>query len=88
MSLVSGSLIGATRIDATIVLMLACILWLHYTIIYSGDLDKVKLLRGRAIAWDIDTPAYAATAGHLHILQVVNTTTTTACCDKLLLLLL
>jgi hypothetical protein len=61
--------------------------WLHYTIIYSGDLDKVKLLRRRGIAWDVDTPAYAAAGGHLHILQVVNTTTTIACCVNLLLLL-
>jgi hypothetical protein len=41
----------------------------------SGNLQKVKLLRRRGIVWDTYTPEYAAAAGHLQILQVVNTTT-------------
>jgi hypothetical protein len=36
----------------------------------SGDLEKVKILRNRGIKWDAQTPAYAAAAGHLHIVQV------------------
>eukprot|EP00953_Heterococcus_sp_UTEX-ZZ885_P005015 3179-Heterococcus_DN1.PRE.7 len=35
----------------------------------SGDLQKVKLLRNLGIVWDAQTPAFAAAAGHLHIVQ-------------------
>jgi hypothetical protein len=39
----------------------------------SGDLQKVKLLRSVGIVWDAQTPAFAAAAGHLHIVQVIIT---------------
>jgi hypothetical protein len=41
--------------------------------LFSGDLQKVKLLRNVGIVWDAQTPAFAAAAGHLHIVQVINT---------------
>jgi hypothetical protein len=36
----------------------------------SGDIKKITTLRHRGMKWDAQTPAFAAAAGHLEVIQV------------------
>jgi hypothetical protein len=47
---------------------LCCVCVLYYYC--SGDLQVLSALRSKGIKWDVQTPAFAAAAGHLHVVQV------------------
>jgi hypothetical protein len=36
----------------------------------SGDIAVIQVLRNKGVKWDVQTPAFAAAAGHLHVVQV------------------
>jgi hypothetical protein len=38
--------------------------------IADGDISVIQVLRNKGVKWDVQTPAFAAAAGHLHMVQV------------------
>ena len=45
--------------------------WLCSFAAQAGDLEALRWMRGRGVAWDELTPAKAAEGGHLHVLKYV-----------------